>query len=69
VTIVESKESVAIRFGFTGFLFTLAFVTGLADAAQNHRFTPLRIVFLVVVGFLGAFFIYTWWNVKRGSDL
>lgn len=65
----QDPQSVARRFGFTGFLLGLAFVTSLVDALQNHSFSTLRIVFLVITGFLSFFFTRTWWKVKRGKDL
>ncbi len=66
---VENPQSVARRFGFTGFLLGLAFAMSLIDALQNHSFSALRILFLLVTGFLSFFFIRTWWKVKHGQDL
>ena len=66
---VENPQSVARRFGFTGFLLGLAFVTSLIDAMQNHSFSALRIVFLAITGFLSFFFTRTWWKVRKGQDL
>jgi predicted membrane channel-forming protein YqfA (hemolysin III family) len=69
VTIIENRESVARRFGFTALLLGIACVTSLMDALQNHTFSTLRIVFLVITGFLSFFFTRTWWKVRKGSDL
>ena len=69
MTTVENMQGAARRFGFTGFLLGLAFVTSLIDATKNHSFSGLRIAFLVVTGFLSFFFIRTWWKVKKGQDL
>ncbi len=67
MAIVENKVDKARKFGFTGFLFLLAAGTSLADAIQNHHFGAGRIAFIVIFAFLGCFFLYTWWNVRRGS--
>ena len=69
MTANEDPQSVARRFGFTGFLLGLAFVTSLVDALQNHSFSTFRIVFLVISGFLSFFFLRTWWKVRKGQDL
>jgi len=39
------------------------------DALQHHAFSPLRIVFLAITGFLSFFFTRTWWKVRKGQDL
>jgi hypothetical protein len=66
---VENPQSVARRFGFTGLLLGVACLTSLMDALQHHAFTPLRIVFLAITGFLSFFFTRTWWKVRKGQDL
>ena len=69
MTVIENRDVVARKFGFTGLLLALAFVTSLMDALQHDSFSTLRIVFLVITGFLSFFFIRTWWKVKKGLDL
>ncbi len=69
MTIVEDRAGVARRFGFVALLLGIACVTNLMDAAQNSHFTTGRIVFMAVTGFLSLFFAYTWWKLKRGSEL
>ena len=69
MALIENREAVARKFGFTALLLGIACITSLMDALQNHSFSTLRIVFLVVTGFFSFFFTRTWWKVRKGSDL
>ncbi len=62
----QRRASASRKAGFTALLLGLACFTNLFDAARNHSFTPLRIVFMVVTGVLCLFLAITWWDVRRG---
>jgi len=66
---IENREAVARKVGFVALLLGIACLTSLMDALQSHSFSLLRIVFLVVTGFLSLFFTRTWHNVRKGLDL
>ncbi len=69
MTIIEDRSGVTRRFGFVALLLGIACITNLMDAVRNSGFSPLRIGFMVVTGFLSLFFAYTWWKLKKGSEL